>query len=70
MTTISKDLPLEFLATWVGPSASETFLEMFRERLVNFHSGEEFETIPKAMLYKHLEIIEWAYSQGARPGHP
>lgn len=61
---------INFLATWIGPSAPAAAIEMMRERMIHWHPGEDWSAIPHETLMKHLEVIEWAYSQGARPGHP
>ena len=67
---IDAQLPLETLASWAGASAPPAALQMLRDRLVHFHAGEQWESLADDVRLSHLEVIELAYSQGARPGRP
>lgn len=67
---ITPELPLEVIAGWVTLAAPEDFWKMYRKRLVHFHNGEAFESLTLYQLLEHLEMVEWGYSNGARPEQP
>jgi hypothetical protein len=71
-TIVAANMSLEPIVAWAAPTKGmpRSVAEMFRERLCNFHAGQEFEQIPEATLMEHLQIVELCWSQGARPGNP
>lgn len=68
-TKIAPEMPLEPLIAWGGGIPPQAAV-MLRERLCNYHAGEDWDDIPYEKRMEHLSVIELAYSQGARPGRP
>ena len=64
---INEDLPLDLLMRWLGSMPVEA-AEMYRHRLCVQHPGQHLEALTLQQLLEHLEVVIWAYEQGARKG--